>query len=82
MLVQWYNNLPKDEQESFKKIVGQSEKTLDRLREICYNIVKNGERISVSDYDNPSWAYKQADRNGYLRAYEELIRLLDISRDQ
>jgi hypothetical protein len=34
------------------------------------------ERLSKEDYTN-SWAYKQADLNGYERAVNELISLLE-----
>ena len=76
---QWFSSLPKAEQEEFKKLVLGSQKVLDKLSEICYNTIKNGESPSTSDYDSPSWAFKQADRNGYMRAYREIISLLNIS---
>ena len=79
MQTQWFNNLPKAEQEDFKKTILASQIVVDRLREMCYNKVKNGEVFSTSEYDTASWAYKQADRNGYLRAYNELISLLTFS---
>jgi hypothetical protein len=34
------------------------------------------ERLSKTDYDNPSWAFKQAELNGYERSMNELISLL------
>lgn len=79
MLPQWYSNLPKAEQEKFKELVRGSKKVLDRLREICYNTKDGVLATSKTDYDSPSWAYKQADRNGYIRAYEEIAKLCDIS---
>lgn len=33
--------------------------------------------LSKSSYENPSWAYLQADSNGYERAINELISLLE-----
>lgn len=32
--------------------------------------------VNRNDYDNPSWAYKQADYNGELRAYTKILQLL------
>lgn len=32
--------------------------------------------ISSSSYDSPSWAYSQADNNGYERGLREVISLL------
>lgn len=33
-------------------------------------------KVSVETYSNPSWAYLQADANGYERAIKEVISLL------
>lgn len=80
MQSRWFQALPSNEQEDFKKLVLGSHKVLDKLREICYNTIKNGVTAPKADYDNPSWAYKQADMIGYMRAHQELIDLLDVSR--
>lgn len=82
MHLKWYSNLPKAEQEEFKKLVLSSHKVLDKLSEICYNTIHDGVTPGKADYDNPSWAYKQADRNGYLRAYQELRDLLKVVSDK
>jgi hypothetical protein len=53
---------------------------IDQLREI---IRKKEKPISLSqDYSNPSWAYKQADVNGYNRALKEISDLLNLNNDQ
>lgn len=36
----------------------------------------NAMRVSTNAYDSPSWAFQQADRNGYERAMKEIISLL------
>lgn len=82
MQVKWFNNLPSNQQEDFKKLVTGSHKVLDRLKEICYNTIQNGELTKQVDYDCPSWAYKQADLNGYLRAYREIAELATLSSDK
>lgn len=82
MQVKWFNSLPKDEQEDFKKLVLSSKKVLDKLDEICYNTIQSGVTAPKADYDNPSWAYKQADRIGYLRAFQEIRDLLNIASDK
>jgi hypothetical protein len=75
----WFSHLSKDEQADFKEFVKNSQKVLDRLSEILYNRVNDQEVVSTEDYDSPSWAYKQADRNGYLRALREIQTLLNVS---
>ena len=81
MQTKWFQHLKTQaEQEEFKKVVLNSNLVLDRLRDLCYNTIKNGEKSSLTDYDSPSWAYKQADQLGYNRAYQEIITLLDLDQ--
>lgn len=35
------------------------------------------ERLAKTDYDTSSWAFKQAELNGYERSLNELISLLE-----
>jgi len=77
----WFQHLPSKEQEEFKSLVLSSHKVLDRLREIVYNKIKSGEMSRKTDYDNPSWPYLQADKNGEQRAYKEMLDLLTFNSD-
>ena len=76
MKTTWFTNLPKDQQEGFKKQINASRDVLERLKEILE--AKQTEVVLSTDYDNPSWAYKQADRNGYDRALTEVINLITM----
>lgn len=70
----WFMDLPKDQQEGFKKQVSSSKDVLEKLENILKTKIKE---VTLSeDYDNPSWAYKQADRNGYNRALTEVLNIL------
>lgn len=80
MKTTWFTNLPKDKQEDFKKLLASSRDVLERLTEILE--AKKTEVVLSTDYDNPSWAYKQADRNGYDRALTEVINLLTLKEKQ
>lgn len=57
------------------------------LRERLTTILRNKmetlrvEARSKKTYENPSWAYFQADANGYERAISELISLLSSKSD-
>lgn len=70
----WFMDLPKDQQEGFKKQVISSKDVLEKLEEIVKAKMK--EVVLSEDYNNPSWAYKQADRNGYNRALTEVLNIL------
>jgi len=76
MKITWVNHLPKDQQEDFKKQVRSARDVLERLKQILQE--KKTEVVLSTDYDNPSWAYKQADRNGYDRALTEVINLINM----
>lgn len=75
----WFMDLPKDEQEGFKKEVKSAKNVLDKLEQIVQNKIK--EIVITNDYDSPSWAYKQADRNGYNRALTEIINILHLDQE-
>ena len=70
----WFMDLHKDQQEGFKKQVSSAKDVLEKLEEIVKSKMK--EVVLSEDYDNPSWAYKQADRNGYNRALTEVLNIL------
>jgi hypothetical protein len=72
-------DLPKDEQEGFKKEVKSAKNVLDKLEQIVNSKIK--EIVIANDYDSPSWAYKQADRNGYNRALTEIINILHLDQE-
>lgn len=78
---QWFSSLPRAEQEQRKKFIESNEKVLDIAREIVYNMIMES-RTSFKDYDSPSWAYKQADNNGYVRALEDVHKLLTIKEER
>lgn len=81
MQTRWFSHLPnKNSQEEFKKLVLSSQKVLDRLKDICYNTIQDGVKTHETDYESPSWAYRQADQNGYRRAYQEIYDLLTLDK--
>ncbi len=75
----WFMDLPKDEQEGFKKQVKAAKDVLEKLEQIVKSRIK--EIVVANDYDSPSWAYKQADRNGYNRALTEIINILNLDQE-
>lgn len=79
---QWLADLKGPERDQFKQTVIGSKKVLDKAREIVYNIVKEAEKVRISDYDSPSWSHKQADQNGYVRALREVMLLLEVNPDR
>lgn len=52
---------------------------LSRLATILEQRLKTIEKLprGLDDFDNPSWAYKEAYRLGYQSALQEVLNLLD-----
>ena len=73
-------NDPK-EREKEKKIIENSNFLLDKLKEICYNKLEELDHVTKIDYDNPSWACKQAHINGEKQAYRSIIELCTIRKN-
>lgn len=68
-----------EERKELEKTLRNSRFALDILAKMVYNISKDIEKSKFDDYDSPSWAYSQADKNGQLRAYRRILDLLDFS---
>jgi hypothetical protein len=77
----WTANLPPAEKQVFEDLLGVNNKVLDRLVEICYNMVKSSED-SDTDFENPNWAYKQAHWLGYRKAMKQIIMLCTSKDDR
>jgi hypothetical protein len=71
--------MKQDEIQEFKGLFLEARLVRKRLIQVLEEkrqSVQN-ERLSKEDYGSNSWAYKQADLNGYERGINELISLLE-----
>ena len=64
---------------SVKQAILSQREPLDRLKEIIEPMLKD--TVPSSDYDCPSWAYKQADRNGYNRALTTVLEMVTLDKE-
>lgn len=71
----WFQGLNKEDKELLAKQLSNSF-LKDRLAEIIKSELR-GLKSKTSDYENPSWAFKQADQNGQERAYNFVLKLFD-----
>ena len=66
-----------------EELVQNSVRVLEVIRGILgqklLEVRKNN--LKASNYNNPSWAYKQADNIGYSRALTEVLQLMEINKD-
>lgn len=69
-----------EDKDKFAAMIKGSGQVLDRLTEILKDKRSNNEVFRTEDYKDGSWAYRAADRNGYIRALEEIINLINEGR--
>lgn len=69
----------KEEKESVKQSIMSQREPLDRLKEILEPMLKD--TVPSTDYDSPSWAYKQADRNGFNRALTTVLEMINLDKE-
>ena len=75
--IKWTSHLKSaEEQQKFRDYVLSSVGVLKRLADILEIKVDAREVFKEEDYKNPSWAFMQADRNGYVRALREIQQML------
>lgn len=77
----WTKHLKEEaEKDSFESLLRNSVQLFTVLRKILRADQKQIERkeLSLSDFEDSSWAFKQAFRNGYKSALESQIRLTDF----
>lgn len=78
MIPNWTNHL-KDQEEitRFKRHLLNSKSILERQTQIMDEMERELDRSETGEaqYDSPSWAALQADRNGYRRALRRIKQL-------
>lgn len=65
-----------EEKEQFKRQYQGVTHVTDIIKAVLEDKLEQTVNVKASSYLNPSWAYSQADRNGYARALREVISLL------
>ena len=71
----WFRGLTEEKKKEFEYALSSSV-VAKRLSEIVKGYLDEL-TINRNDYDNPSWAFRQADYNGEHRAYTKILSLLD-----
>ena len=70
------------------KKIEERRKKLLQFSEICGIIenviekkIENLDSVTEKDYESPSWAYKQAHKNGEKQAYKEILDLISFPKE-
>lgn len=64
--------------EDLKKRIASCNDVLGILAKLVQEKLDANQIVRLPDYNDSAWACKQADLNGYIRALEEIQKLLDI----
>jgi hypothetical protein len=63
--------------ETYKIVMAESKRFRELLAKVLEADLKNVLEIVESDYDSPSWAHKQAHRNGKEENIRTVLKLLE-----
>lgn len=70
----------KEDKDSVRQTILSNQESLLRLESILESLLK--ETPTSTDYDSPSWAYKQADRIGYNRALNQVLDIINLDSNK
>jgi hypothetical protein len=77
----WFSHFKGEkDRKDFEGYIRNSINLLERLTDIVNQKILELECPSTEDYTTASWAFKQADRIGQLRAYREILKLTDLKK--
>jgi hypothetical protein len=62
-----------EEKESFKRMLRDSQPLLQKIVELVNEDISKLDIVDDDDFDNPSWALKQAYKVGYKRGLTKLL---------
>ena len=78
--VYWASHLQGEEKKKFEELVIHNTTLLRRLTDIISRKIDtaNKKNLSKQGYEDSTWAFKQADHVGYVRALNEILQLTNI----
>jgi len=76
--LKWTKGLDESDKERTEKLIRNSGIVLSRLRDIIQEDLDNIQKETEKDYDNPSWAYLQAHKNGKSDYARQMLSLLNF----
>jgi hypothetical protein len=83
MKTEWTKHLHEEEEKiKFQKRVQSAKEVLDRLKDLVNEYERGLDRseMSAKSYDTPNWEFKQAHKNGYREALNNIKTLIDLDQ--
>lgn len=74
--VDWLYGIPPEEKDSFIEAWRNSTFVLDKLKKYIERELKSLDLDKEDDYQNPNWPIARADKNGQVRSFKKIFRLL------
>lgn len=72
----WTRNLRDPEaKRNFEQVLRNSTLVSSRVVDLLNEMKRDTQKTKFTDYESASWAYKQADQNGYIRAIDDILNL-------
>lgn len=73
-----------EEKKELKRQIDMSQLLLNKLVELVQDDIKDNDKVVDEDFDNPSWALKQAYKIGYKKGLTRLLEygILDCVKNK
>jgi len=72
----WFHGVKNEDRQRRADLVLSGHSVLDLLEAIVASKIAELDQTSTHDYDNPNWAFKEADRQGQVRSYRTMLQYL------
>ncbi len=84
MYTGWTAHLKEEEKDAFQNRVWRSKDVLDRVNQLIESEIKaiDDTERDPKAYDNPSWPYKQAFKNGMRSGLSIIKQLVDLDKQK
>lgn len=78
---EWTRGLEGEEKKNFDALINANKHILRKIYQVLKSKMNmiDREELSINDFDNNNWAYRQAFRNGKRTSFKELLDLLEFA---
>ena len=84
MLKRWTKGLDETAKKEMQAQLLASSNILGRLEKLVLEdiVASKKSQASKESYESPSWAYLQADSTGEIRAYNKILKLINLKESK
>lgn len=75
--LEWTSGMENEQADRFREVLLANDMLFDRFGRILTRAYRRYSRPSTEkDFESPSWPYREAYRQGYLKALEDLVEVI------